>query len=53
MKHYKVSGNKTIGFRIAIPMEAYIDAMQPGAYTCVSMQNGTLIYQPVGVVIDR
>lgn len=47
MKHYKVSGNKTAGFRLAIPMEAYLNAEQPRAYTCAAMQDGTLVYQPV------
>jgi len=47
MKHYKVSGNKEAGFRLAIPIEAYLNAMQPKAYTCAVMQDGTLVYQPV------
>ena len=47
MKHYKVSGNKEAGFRLAIPMEAYVAAMQPERYTCAVMQDGTLVYQPV------
>ena len=43
----KVSGNKHSGFRIAIPMEAYLNAMQPKRYDVVCMQDGTLVYQPV------
>ena len=46
-KYYKVSGNRKIGFRLNIPTEAYVDAMQPEAYTCAVMQDGTLVYQPV------
>lgn len=46
-KHYKVTGNKTIGYRLVIPMEAYLVADQPKAYTCCAMQDGTLVYQPV------
>ena len=46
-KYYKVSGNKKIGFRLIIPTESYMDAMQPEAYTCAVMQDGTLVYQPV------
>jgi hypothetical protein len=44
---YKVSGNKEIGYRLIIPMKAYLDAMQPKEYDCVSFQGGTLVYQPV------
>jgi hypothetical protein len=43
----KVTGNKRVGFRIAIPMEAYVNAMQPERYDVVCMQDGTLVYQPV------
>jgi hypothetical protein len=46
-KHYRVTGSKKQGFKLNIPMESYIDAMQPKAYTCAAMQDGTLIYQPV------
>jgi hypothetical protein len=44
---YKVSGNKGIGFRLIIPMKAYLDAMQPKEYDCVAFRDGTLVYQPV------
>ena len=47
MKTYHVSGNKKIGFRLIIPTEAYVAAMQPERYTCAVMQDGTLVYQPV------
>jgi len=47
MKTYHVSGNKESGFRLNIPMEAYVQAMQPERYTCAVMQDGTLVYQPV------
>jgi hypothetical protein len=47
MKTYRVSGNKKIGFRLIIPTEAYVVAMQPEKYTCAVMQDGTLVYQPV------
>jgi hypothetical protein len=47
MKTYHVSGNKESGFRLNIPMEAYVRAMQPERYTCAVMQDGTLVYQPV------
>jgi len=47
MKHYKVSGNKKIGFRLIIPIESYMNSEQPAAYTCAVMQDGTLVYQPV------
>ena len=47
MKTYHVSGNKKIGFRLIIPTEAYVQAMQPERYTCAVMQDGTLVYQPV------
>ena len=43
----KVSGNKKAGFRIAIPQEAYNNAMQPKKYDCVAFLDGTLVYQPV------
>jgi hypothetical protein len=43
----KVSGNKEVGFRIAIPIEAYFNAMQPKRYDCVVFRDGTLVYQPV------
>lgn len=43
----KVSGNKTIGFRLAIPIDAYNRADQPKEYDCVTFQDGTLVYQPV------
>jgi hypothetical protein len=44
---YLVNGNKKKGVRIAIPISAWLDAMQPRAYTCAAMQDGTLVYQPV------
>lgn len=47
MKTHRVSGNKKIGFRLIIPMEAYVRADQPEQYTCAVMQDGTLVYQPV------
>ena len=47
MKHYKVRGNKSLGWNIAIPSEAYVQAEQPEHYTCAVMQDGTLVYKPV------
>jgi hypothetical protein len=44
---YKVSGDRERGFRLNIPMAAYLDAMQPVAYTCTVLKNGSLIYDPV------
>jgi hypothetical protein len=46
-RELSVSGNRTIGYRLAIPLDAYLNAMQPRAYTCAAMQDGTLVYQPV------
>ena len=49
----KVSGNKKIGFRLIIPIDAYNNAMQPKKYDCVAFRDGTLVYQPIGVVIEK
>lgn len=46
-KYWKVGGNKSAGFHLIIPREAYLIADQPKAYTCAVMQDGTLVYQPV------
>lgn len=43
----KVSGNKMIGYRLAIPIDAYNNAMQPEKYDCVVFRDGTLVYRPV------
>ena len=47
VKTYHVSGNETIGYRLIIPMKAYLKAGQPEKYICTIKRNGTLVYQPV------
>lgn len=44
---FKVRGNRELGYSIAVPTEAYNNAMQPEKYECVVMEDGTLVYQPV------
>ena len=46
-KHYKVSGNDKIGFRLIVPKEAHMLAGRPTAYTCWYGGDGTIVYQPV------
>jgi len=43
----KVSGNKQVGFRLSIPLEVYLNAMQPERYSLHACEDGTLVYQPV------
>jgi hypothetical protein len=43
----KISGNRKIGYRLIVPIEAYNNAGQPKEYDCVAFRDGTLVYQPV------